>query len=94
MIGNIALIPRGGCTFGIKSVYAGLTGARGAIIYNMSDSGTLQPPRSDGPFVPTIGISSAAGAALVSRVRNGEDVVGDISTFSIIREVFPSVDPT
>lgn len=55
--GNIVLIKRGECPFGDKSSNAGLSGAKGAIIYDASGpiSGTLGSPT--GNEVATVGIS-------------------------------------
>ncbi|EKG11208.1 Glycoside hydrolase family 47 [Macrophomina phaseolina MS6] len=88
--GNIALISRGTCEFGLKSVYAGLAGAAGAIIYNNIEGditgGTLGTPREEGPYVPTVGISRALGLELVDEVAAGETPTADIFTNTSIVE--------
>ncbi|KAI9698610.1 MAG: hypothetical protein M1820_007409 [Bogoriella megaspora] len=87
--GNIALISRGTCEFGAKSVNAGLAGADGAVIYNNvagSLSGTLGPPRPAGPYVPTAGISLEQGTALLDQINAGTEVIGDLSVETVIEE--------
>ncbi|EOD52192.1 Glycoside hydrolase family 47 [Neofusicoccum parvum] len=88
--GNIALISRGTCEFGLKSVYAGLAGAVGAIIYNNIDGdlqGTLGTPREEGPYVPTVGIPQALGLSLIDEIEAGDAPVGDIYTNTTIETV-------
>ncbi|KAA8911641.1 hypothetical protein FN846DRAFT_773832 [Sphaerosporella brunnea] len=81
--GNIALIKRGSCEFGLKIALAGAAGASGAIIYNNADGpiggGTLiKPSRPDvGPYVPAGSISGVDGVALIASIASGE-VVGNI----------------
>ncbi|KAF2710999.1 putative aminopeptidase Y [Pleomassaria siparia CBS 279.74] len=75
--GNIALISRGTCQFGLKSVYAGNSGAVGALIYdNIPGDDTLTgtlgvPPRPEGPYVPTLGLTLDQGTALVASLSSG-----------------------
>ncbi|KAF2792150.1 Zn-dependent exopeptidase [Melanomma pulvis-pyrius CBS 109.77] len=73
--GNIALIQRGACEFGLKSAYAGASGAKGALIYNNIPGGldgTLGvPPRPEGDYVPTLGLSQDQGAELVASIAAG-----------------------
>lgn len=55
--GNIVLVQRGECAFGIKSANAGKAGAAGLIIYDEDPaSGTLGDPT--GEEVPTVGVST------------------------------------
>ncbi|KAL9116302.1 MAG: hypothetical protein Q9187_007173, partial [Circinaria calcarea] len=82
--GKIALISRGTCPFGQKSALAGGAGAAGAVIYNNVEgaalSGTLgAPPRPEGPYVPTVGISLANGTALLTAITGGQTIIGDLS---------------
>jgi carboxypeptidase Q len=86
--GNIALISRGECAFGIKSGLAGGAGAVAAIIYNNIDGpvsgGTLgPPPGAAGDYVPSLGVSQADGLALLEAVGAGA-VEGVIQVESII----------
>ncbi|KAG2732969.1 hypothetical protein G9P44_003959 [Scheffersomyces stipitis] len=62
---NIALIKRGECAFGDKSINAGLAGAAGAIIYDPEGAlhGTLGSPT--GKEVPTLSISEKDAAHFV-----------------------------
>lgn len=77
--GNIALISRGSCEFGLKSALAGVAGAAGAIIYNNAPEplggGTLgPPPRPEGDYVPTLGVSQANGTSWIERITTGETI--------------------
>ena len=86
---NIALISRGTCQFGVKSALAGAAGAAGAIIYNNAPGeflgGTLgQPPRPEGDYVPTAGVTLENGTAILDAINSGETVQGDIEVDSII----------
>lgn len=86
--GKIALISRGTCQFGLKSSLAGVAGADAAVIYDnineTSLAGTLgAPPRPEGPYVPTVGISLANGTALLAAINSGQTVIADIDVFSI-----------
>ena len=79
--GNIALISRGTCEFGLKSALAGAAGAAGAVIYNNAPGpvggGTLgQPPRPEGPYVPTAGIAQENGTAIIDLLTAGSEVIG------------------
>jgi Zn-dependent M28 family amino/carboxypeptidase len=66
---DIALIQRGTCTFGLKSVNAKAAGAEAVVIFNQGDLptredliiGTLAPDSVD---IPVVGASFANGAAL------------------------------
>jgi hypothetical protein len=74
--GAIALISRGTCEFGLKSALAGAAGAVAAIIYNnekgLIGGGTLgAPPRPEGDYVPTLGISLADGKAILNALDDG-----------------------
>ncbi|OGE47387.1 hypothetical protein PENARI_c046G00962 [Penicillium arizonense] len=80
--GKLAVISPGTCTFSDKSTLAGASNAAVAIIYNNVDgnlSGTLgSPTNSLGPYVPTVGISKAAGDALVAKLA-GASITGALS---------------
>ncbi|KAL9596581.1 MAG: hypothetical protein Q9219_005708 [cf. Caloplaca sp. 3 TL-2023] len=87
--GKIALISRGTCPFGQKSALAGAAGADAAIIYDNIDepslAGTLgAPPRPEGPYVPTAGISLAKGTALRDSLAGGATVTADVNVVSIM----------
>ncbi|KAL9112651.1 MAG: hypothetical protein Q9187_007747, partial [Circinaria calcarea] len=82
--GKIALISRGTCPFGQKSALAGGAGAAGAVIYNNVEGATLSgtlgaPPRPEGPYVPTVGISLANGTALLTAITANQTIIGDLS---------------
>ncbi|MFI9580914.1 M28 family metallopeptidase [Streptomyces sp. NPDC052236] len=65
--GKIALIKRGGCTFGEKQTAAAGAGAAGAIIYNDADgvlTGTLGDPAAG--RIPTGGVTKAEGEKLAA----------------------------
>ncbi|KAL8832918.1 MAG: hypothetical protein Q9170_004665 [Blastenia crenularia] len=87
--GSIALVSRGTCQFGLKSSLAGAAGADAAIIYDNIDepslAGTLgAPPRPEGPYVPTAGISLAKGTALKNLLAGGAIVTAEINVISIM----------
>jgi carboxypeptidase Q len=89
--GAIALISRGECEFGLKSALAGAAGAVAAIIYNneagLIGGGTLgPPPRPEGDYVITTGISRADGRALLNDLDDGS-VTGNIVAVSELRNV-------
>lgn len=88
---QIALISRGTCEFGLKSALAGAAGFGAAVIFNNEPgpigSGTLgPPPRPEGPYLPTLGISDAAGQNIVDALDAG-DVTGIVDVDSDIRNV-------
>jgi Zn-dependent M28 family amino/carboxypeptidase len=93
--GNIALISRGTCSFGQKSLNAKAAGAVGAVIYNNvagSLSGTLGEALLD--YAPTVGISLEDGQALVAKVKAGtvtahldiDALVEERVTYNVIAE--------
>ncbi|KAL8733536.1 MAG: hypothetical protein Q9181_003535 [Wetmoreana brouardii] len=87
--GKIALISRGSCEFGLKSALAGAAGADAAIIYDnineTSFAGTLgAPPRPEGPYVPTAGISQVNGLALKNAIGGGATVTADVNIVSVM----------
>ncbi|KAF2491679.1 Zn-dependent exopeptidase [Lophium mytilinum] len=91
--GNIALISRGTCEFGAKSVLAGLAGASAAIIYNNIPgglNGTLGLPRAEGPYVPTLALSQEDGTALVSSITDGATLNATLSVLSVIETAYTS----
>lgn len=83
--GKIALIQRGSCTFGVKSVLAGAANAVAAIVYNNVDgsiSGTLGEPSNPlGPYVPVVGISLKDGKDLAGQIGKGP-LSADLSVLS------------
>lgn len=87
--GNIALISRGTCDFGLKSALAGAAGAEGAIIYNNApgaiSGGTLgPPPRAEGDYVPTAGITQENATTILNAVGAGQEVQGILQVDSVI----------
>lgn len=87
--GAIALISRGLCDFGLKSALAGAAGAEGAIIYNNIPGpvtgGTLgPPPRAEGDYIPTAGITQDNGTALLAAINGGQTVEGVLLVDSVI----------
>jgi Zn-dependent M28 family amino/carboxypeptidase len=70
--GKIALIKRGGCTFGAKQAAAADAGAAGAIIYNNTD-GALAGTLGDSATgkIPTGGITKAEGEKLAADLATG-----------------------
>ncbi|KAF2274170.1 Zn-dependent exopeptidase [Westerdykella ornata] len=86
--GKIALISRGSCEFGLKSALAGAAGAVGALIYNNIPgglAGTLgTPPRPEGDYIPTLGISQEKGRELVATLGNGTTVTASLNVRTVI----------
>lgn len=75
--GNIALIKRGKCSFGVKSEQAGLAGAVAAVVYNTEDEeihGTLGTPSKN--HVATFGLSGKEGSQLADEISRGRIVEG------------------
>lgn len=73
---SIALIKRGTCEFGLKSAYAGVSGAIGALIYDNIAGGPLTgtlgvPGRPEGGYIPTLGLSLDLGTALTASIAAG-----------------------
>lgn len=76
LTGKIALVSRGACEFGLKSVLAGKAGASAILIYNnvpgSVNGGTYgSPVRELGPYVPGVMISQADGLALGEDLKAG-----------------------
>ncbi|KAF8416440.1 hypothetical protein EV426DRAFT_421870 [Tirmania nivea] len=100
LTGKIALVSRGSCEFGLKSVLAGKAGAQAIIIYDnvpgdASGGGTYgSPVRELGPYVPGAIISQADGLTLVADVNAGgvaatlkiDSVFEKRTTFNIIAQ--------
>jgi carboxypeptidase Q len=92
--GNIALISRGSCTFGLKSALAGAAGAAGAVVYNNVPgnlAGTLgAASQPQGPYPPTVGIPLENGQALLallspnSTSNSSGPVTGNLEVNSIL----------
>ena len=77
--GNVALIQRGECAFGVKAANAKAAGAAGTLIYNNVEgvvAGTLGGP---GDYAPTIGISQADGLALTEAIAAGTEKVATLN---------------
>ncbi|TQN30107.1 peptidase M28-like protein [Kocuria rosea] len=87
--GNIALLQRGTCAFGVKAANAVAAGASAVLIFNTgldgaegAVAGTLGDP--GGVTVPVVGLSYAAGVALLG----GGEVTVSTQTVSESRETF------
>ncbi|KAH7356029.1 hypothetical protein BKA66DRAFT_474367 [Pyrenochaeta sp. MPI-SDFR-AT-0127] len=89
--GNIALISRGTCEFGLKSALAGSAGAAGAIIYNnvpgVVNGGLGPPPRPQGPYVATVSLSQEQGLAYVSQIQGGSNVTAALDVVTVVELV-------
>jgi Zn-dependent M28 family amino/carboxypeptidase len=84
--GNIALMQRGTCTFGVKAQNAANAHASAAVIFNEGQpgrtgpiAGTLGAPAS----IPALGASYALGASTVGALRDGQTVTWHITTSTI-----------
>lgn len=89
--GAIALISRGECEFGLKAALAGAAGAVAAIIYNNEEGliggGTLgEPPRPEGDYPPTLGISQESGNDILDLLEDGT-VSGAVETTNDLRNI-------
>jgi Zn-dependent M28 family amino/carboxypeptidase len=96
--GNIALIQRGACTFGVKAQNAAAAGASAVIIFNQGD--TTAADRNDlivgtlggaiNPSIPVVGASYADGADLASSPGTVARVFADVpkirKTFNVLAE--------
>jgi Zn-dependent M28 family amino/carboxypeptidase len=85
--GNIALMQRGTCTFGVKFDNARAAGASAVVIFNEGQPGrdatllgTLGPPRRD---ASAIGTSYAVGAELVEMYRANRNPVVRVFTETV-----------
>ncbi|KAJ4369751.1 hypothetical protein N0V83_005514 [Neocucurbitaria cava] len=87
--GNIALISRGSCEFGLKSALAGNAGAAAAIIYNNAPggfNGTLgAPPRPEGDYVASISVSQEVGTGYVESITGGANITATIDVLTDIQ---------
>lgn len=78
--GNIALISRGGCEYGLKSALAGAAGAAGVVIYNNEGGdeelwgSLIERSRPEGPYPPTVAISENAGRTILTSLASGERI--------------------
>jgi len=73
LVGRVALIRRGTCSFQIKAANAQNAGAAGIIIYNNANTG-IQSITVAGPVainIPAVSISQADGVTLDSRLASG-----------------------
>lgn len=89
--GAIALISRGTCEFGLKSALAGAAGAVAAVIYNnergLIGGGTLgEPPRPEGDYVPTLGVSRKTGNRILNLLDDGP-VTGTVESTNDMRNI-------
>jgi Zn-dependent M28 family amino/carboxypeptidase len=89
--GNIALISRGSCEFGLKSALAGSAGAAAAVIYNNAPggfNGTLgAPPRAEGEYVASVSISQELGASYVSSINAGVAITATVDVTTNVQNV-------
>lgn len=87
--GNIALISRGTCNFGLKSAFASSAGAVGAIIYNNvpgTVNGGLGPPtRPEGTYVATVSLSQEEGEAYVAQIQGGANVTASLDVVTDVQ---------
>lgn len=98
LIGNIALIKRGSCSFGDKAILAAAKGAVASIIFNNEDGsirGTLGVPPKGVKVSPCVGIDLKEGEYYSELIKSGnvlnatvlvDSFVGPITTVNIIAE--------
>jgi Zn-dependent M28 family amino/carboxypeptidase len=86
--GNIALISRGSCDFGLKSALAGSAGAAAAIIYNnvpgTVNGGLGTPGRPEGAYVATVSLTQSEGQAYVSQIQGGANVTASLDVKTVV----------
>jgi Zn-dependent M28 family amino/carboxypeptidase len=101
--GNIALIQRGTCTFGVKAQLAADAGASAAIIFNQGNgddrTGLLNGTLGEAVTIPTVGATYAVGQALaadpVTTARVKVDAeVKQSTTFNILADTAGRADRT
>lgn len=82
--GQIALIQRGTCAFGVKATNAKAAGAVGAVIYNNVPGVVAGTLGGEGDYPATIGITQADGQAFVAAIAAGTE---QIATVNVIHDV-------
>jgi Zn-dependent M28 family amino/carboxypeptidase len=101
--GNIALIQRGTCTFGVKAQLAADAGASAAIIFNQGNgddrTGLLNGTLGAEVAIPTVGTTFAVGQALAADPATRASVkvdaeVKDSTTFNILADTAGRADRT
>jgi Zn-dependent M28 family amino/carboxypeptidase len=82
--GNVALIQRGTCTFGVKATNAQTAGASAVVIFNEGQAGRtdlIVGTLGTAEFtIPVVGLSFADGAAIVEQLRGGATVTLHVAT--------------
>jgi hypothetical protein len=69
VLGKIAVVDRGNCTFETKALNAQQAGAAAILIANNQDNGVVglgEDPVLDGVFIPTLSISRRQGIAITN----------------------------
>ncbi|WP_240793126.1 M20/M25/M40 family metallo-hydrolase [Arthrobacter crystallopoietes] len=101
--GNIALIQRGTCTFGVKAQLAAEAGASAAIIFNQGNgddrTGLLNGTLGEAVAIPTVGATYAVGQALAANPATTAHVKVDAevkqsTTFNILADTAGRADRT
>jgi minor extracellular serine protease Vpr len=70
LVGAIALIERGTCTFTTKATNAQAAGARGVVFYMADSSATISPGGLSNISIPAVMISNTAGVGLKSYISS------------------------
>lgn len=89
--GNIALISRGGCEYGLKSALAGAANAAGVVIYNNEGreeelwGSLIERSRPEGPYPPTVAISENAGRTILTSLASGERI-GNLTVEGVVED--------
>lgn len=86
--GNIALIRRGTCAFGLKSTMAGRAGAIAAVIYN-NENGSLQATLGtpDADQVATFGIDLTEAEPIIKTLQSGGSVDATAYIDSVVSNI-------
>ena len=92
VVGKVALVMRGTCSFVAKAAMAQQVGAAGVIIFNDGvGAGRQNPIFVDDQVdltIPAVVASHAVGKALYDAIQAGQNVTVDFSTFGTIQDRF------
>jgi Zn-dependent M28 family amino/carboxypeptidase len=86
-VGNIALVQRGSCNFGVKAMNAQTAGASGVVIFNEGQPGRETAVAGTlggvGFHIPVLGTTYALGADTVQRLRGNQPVTFHVSASTV-----------
>ncbi|MDB5046011.1 MAG: putative Serine protease, subtilase family, precursor [Deinococcus sp.] len=88
LAGKIALISRGGCTFGEKASNAVANGAVAVILYNNVAGPLNSITLGSDMSIPVVGIPMADGLATLAAVQTASPVLGSVSVYAADYEYY------